>query len=104
MKVLTHERSADQLQLFFVGAVLDISNAAFNLKEFLVRGLDLHPSCPAHRNVSVSFTPDGKHHICACPCGSIANQDHPARARAFSLPPLIKGSLPDADVAPFMRV
>lgn len=67
MKVLTHKRSANHFQLLFVGAVLDVSDASFNFEEFLVRGLDLHPSCPAHRIVSVSFFPNGKHRFCACP-------------------------------------
>ena len=39
MKVLTHERSADHFQLLFVVAVLDVSNAAFNLKSSSVEGL-----------------------------------------------------------------
>ena len=99
MKVLTHERSANHLQLLFVGAVLDVSNAAFNFKKLLRGGLDLHPGRPAHRIVSVSFFPNGKQRFCACPCALFANQDDPAGPRALSLPPLIERSLPHANIA-----
>ena len=49
MKRLAHKSCAKLLQRFLIRAVVNLSDAAFNLKKLLGRGVEGHPVSPAHR-------------------------------------------------------